>query len=64
MTLSINGPLLRLKQESFRGLLLVALAGVMLVFIVLLFEFGEFAVPFSILIINVLSLMEFSACSG
>jgi multidrug efflux pump subunit AcrB len=44
------------QQESFVGLFLVALAAFMLVFVVLLFEFGEFAVPFSIFVINVLSL--------
>jgi multidrug efflux pump subunit AcrB len=45
------------QQESFLGLLLVAIAAFMLVFIVLLFEFGEFTVPLSIFIINVLSLI-------
>ncbi len=52
----VYGGVYQTQQESFLGLLLVALAAVMLVFIVLLFEFGEFAVPFSIVIINVLSL--------
>ena len=52
----LYGGVYQTQQESFRGLLLVALAAVLLVFIVLLFEFGEFAVPVSILIINVLSL--------
>lgn len=52
----IYGGVYQTQQESFRGLLLVALAAVMLVFIVLLFEFNEFAVPVSILIINILSL--------
>jgi CzcA family heavy metal efflux pump len=50
------GGVYQTQQESFRGLLLVALAAFMLVFIVLLLEFGEFAVPFSIFIVNVLSL--------
>jgi CzcA family heavy metal efflux pump len=50
------GGVYQTQQESFRGLLLVALAAVTLVFLVLLFEFGEFAVPLSIFIINVLSL--------
>ena len=52
----LYGGVYQTQQESFRGLLLVALAAVLLVFIVLLFEFGEFAVPVSILIINILSL--------
>ena len=38
------------------GLLLVAISAFLLVFIVLLFEFGEFAVPVSIFVINLLSL--------
>jgi CzcA family heavy metal efflux pump len=50
------GGLYQTQQESFVGLLLVALAAFMLVFIVLLFEFGEFTVPLSIFVINVLSL--------
>ncbi|HXX63940.1 MAG TPA: efflux RND transporter permease subunit [Bacteroidota bacterium] len=53
----VYGGVYETQQESFRGLLLVSLAAVSLVFIVLLFEFGEFAVPLSILIINVLSLL-------
>lgn len=51
------GGIYQTQQESFFGLLLVALAAFMLVFIVLLFEFGEFTVPFSIFVINVLSLL-------
>jgi CzcA family heavy metal efflux pump len=51
------GGVYQTQQESFRGLLLVALAAVTLVFIVLLLEFGEFAVPISILIVNILSLL-------
>ena len=51
------GGVYQTQQESFRGLLLVTLAAVALVFIVLLFEFGEFAVPLSILVVNVLSLL-------
>jgi CzcA family heavy metal efflux pump len=51
------GGVYQTQQESFRGLLLVAMAAVMLVFLVLLIEFGEFAVPFSIFIINLLSLI-------
>jgi CzcA family heavy metal efflux pump len=50
------GGVYQTQQESFRGLLLVAIAAFMLVFIVLLFEFGEFAVPVSIFIVNMLSL--------
>jgi multidrug efflux pump subunit AcrB len=53
----VYGGVYRTQQDSFRGLLLVTLAAVALVFIVLLFEFGEFAVPLSILVINVLSLL-------
>jgi len=52
----LYGGIYQTQQESFRGLLLVALSAVVLVFIVLLFEFGEFAVPVSIFVINVLSL--------
>ncbi len=52
----LYGGVYQTQQESFHGLLLVSLAAVMLVFIVLLFEFGEFAVPVSIFIINILSL--------
>jgi CzcA family heavy metal efflux pump len=50
------GGVYQTQQESFRGLLLVILAAFLLVFIVLLFEFGEFAVPLSIFIVNILSL--------
>jgi multidrug efflux pump subunit AcrB len=50
------GGIYQTQQESFFGLLLVALAAFMLVFVVLLFEFGEFTVPLSIFVINVLSL--------
>jgi multidrug efflux pump subunit AcrB len=53
----VFGGVYQTQQDSFRGLLLVTLAAVALVFIVLLFEFGEFAVPLSILVINVLSLL-------
>ncbi len=51
------GGVYQTQQESFRGLLFVAFAALALVFIVLLFEFGEFAIPISIFIINVLSLL-------
>jgi multidrug efflux pump subunit AcrB len=50
------GGVYQTEQESFIGLLLVACAGAVLVFFVLLIEFREFAVPFSILIITILSL--------
>ncbi len=50
------GGVYQTQQESFRGLLLVAIAAFMLVFVVLLFEFGEFAVPCSIFVVNVISL--------
>jgi CzcA family heavy metal efflux pump len=53
----VYGGVYQTQQDSFRGLLLVTLAAVALVFIVLLFEFGEFGVPLSILVINVLSLL-------
>jgi CzcA family heavy metal efflux pump len=50
------GGVYQTQQESFKGLLLVSVAAFLLVFMVLLLEFGEFAVPFSIFIVNVLSL--------
>ncbi len=50
------GGIYQTQQESFRGLFIVAISAFLLVFIVLLFEFGEFAVPISIFIINILSL--------
>ena len=56
MTLAYGG-VYQTQQESFRGLLFVALVAFMLVFLVLLIEFSEFAVPFSILTINLLSLI-------
>lgn len=55
MTVEYGG-IYQTQQESFRGLFLVSLAAFLLVAIVLLFEFGEFAVPVSIFIINLLSL--------
>jgi multidrug efflux pump subunit AcrB len=51
------GGVYQTQQESFKGLLFVTLAAFLLVFIVLLFEFGEFAVPVSIFVVNVLSLI-------
>ena len=56
VTLTYGG-VYQTQQESFRGLLFVAIAAVALVFVVLLFEFGEFAVPISIFIVNILSLL-------
>ena len=50
------GGLYQTQEESFRGLLLVALAAVLLVFIVLTFEFGELAAPFAVMIVSLLSL--------
>jgi cobalt-zinc-cadmium resistance protein CzcA len=55
MTIDFGG-VYQTQQESFIVLFLVALAAFMLVFIVLLFEFGEFIVPVSIFIINLQSL--------
>jgi CzcA family heavy metal efflux pump len=51
------GGVYQTQQESFRGLLLVAMAAFMLVFLVLLLEFGEFAVPLAIFVVNLLSLV-------
>ncbi|HUL43489.1 MAG TPA: efflux RND transporter permease subunit [Bacteroidota bacterium] len=45
------------QQESFTGLFIVALIALLLVIIVLLFEFGEFTIPFSIFVINAMSLV-------
>lgn len=55
MTLEYGG-VYQTQQESFGGLTYVAVAAFMLVFIVLLFEFGEFSVPLSIFVINLASL--------
>ena len=55
VTLSYGG-LYQTHLEAFKGLLVVALAAIALIFVVLLFEFREFAVPISILIVTVLSL--------
>ncbi|HEX9007605.1 MAG TPA: efflux RND transporter permease subunit, partial [Bacteroidota bacterium] len=51
------GGVYQTQQESFRGLLLVAIAAAALVFFVLLIEFGEFAVPLSIAVVNLVSLV-------
>ncbi len=55
ITLAYGG-VYQTQRESFQGLLFVALAAALLVFLILLFEFREFTVPLSILIIDVLSL--------
>jgi CzcA family heavy metal efflux pump len=55
VSLSFGG-LYQTQQESFKSLMFVALAAIALIFVVLLFEFREFAVPVSILIITMLSL--------
>jgi CzcA family heavy metal efflux pump len=51
------GGVYQTQQQSFRGLLLVAVAAFLLVFVILLFEFGEFAAPFSVLTVCLLSLL-------
>jgi multidrug efflux pump subunit AcrB len=51
------GGLYQTQQESFTGLVLVALVALLFVVTVLLFEFGEFTVPFTIFIINAMSLI-------
>ncbi len=51
------GGVYQTQQESFRALLLVAMAAFLMVFIVLLFEFGEFTVPISVLTVSMLSLI-------
>jgi CzcA family heavy metal efflux pump len=50
------GGVYQTQQESFQDLLFVAFAAITLVFIVLLFEFGEFAAPVSIFLITLLAL--------
>jgi CzcA family heavy metal efflux pump len=50
------GGVYQTQQESFAGLVAVAFAALLLVLIVLLFEFEEFAVPGTILLLNLLSL--------
>ena len=50
------GGLYQTQQESFTGLALVALSALLLVVIVLLFEFGEFTIPLSIFLVNAMSL--------
>jgi CzcA family heavy metal efflux pump len=50
------GGVYQTQQDSFRGLLLVSIAAFLLVFIVLLMEFGEFAVPVSVFIVTMMAL--------
>lgn len=56
MTLEYGG-VYQTQQQSFHGLLLVAAAAFLMVFVVLLFEFGEFAAPVSVLTVCLLSLI-------
>ncbi|MBU6427645.1 MAG: efflux RND transporter permease subunit [Cyanobacteria bacterium REEB65] len=44
------------QQKSFQGLLAVLVTALLLVFLVLLFEFGSFLIPVSVFVIDVLSL--------
>jgi multidrug efflux pump subunit AcrB len=55
------GGVYQTQQESFQSLLLVAILAVMLVFAVMLFEFGEFRVPLVIFAIDLLSLLGVAA---
>jgi CzcA family heavy metal efflux pump len=57
----LYGGVYQTQQESFTGLLIVAFLAVLLVFIVLLFEFGEFTVPISIFVVDFLSLLGVAA---
>ena len=56
MTMEFGG-VYQTQQESFLGLLIVAIVAFLLVAIVLMFEFGDLAVPLSILVVNILSLV-------
>ncbi len=56
VTLEFGG-VYQTQQESFRALLFVAVAAFLMVFVVLLFEFGEFTVPISVLTVSLLSLI-------
>ena len=51
------GGVYQTQQQSFRGLLAVAIAAILMVFVILLFEFGEFTVPISVLTVCLLSLL-------
>ncbi len=51
------GGIYQTQQESFRGLLLAAVSAILMVFVVLLFEFGQFSVPTSVLTVSLLSLL-------
>ncbi len=44
------------QQKSFQGLLAVLVTALLLVFLVLLFEFGSFRIPISVFVVDVLSL--------
>ena len=48
------GGLYQIQQESFRGLTQVLLMSILLIFVILVFEFQSFAHPFAILIATVL----------
>ena len=50
------GGLYREQQASFRGLFVVLIAAVVLVFLVLLFTFGSYRAPLAILAVDVMSL--------
>ncbi|HKK20310.1 MAG TPA: efflux RND transporter permease subunit [candidate division Zixibacteria bacterium] len=56
VTLQFGG-IYQTQQQSFRGLLLAAVSAILMVFVVLLFEFGRFSVPTSILAVSLLSLL-------
>ena len=51
------GGVYQTQQQSFRGLLAVAIAAFLMVFVILLFEFGEFTVPITVLTVCLLSLL-------
>ncbi len=51
------GGVYQTQQQSFQNLLMVAIAALLLVFLVLLIEFGEFSVPVSILFVTLSSLV-------
>jgi CzcA family heavy metal efflux pump len=51
------GGVYQTQRESFQSLLVAALAAVLLVFLILLFEFREFTVPLSVLIVDALSML-------
>ena len=51
------GGVYQTQQRSFRGLMIVAITALVMVFVILLFEFGEFSVPASVLAVSLLSLL-------